>query len=862
MKRIFIALFLLSFTVLAGSEIEPIPYQNFTLDNGLRVVFLEKPDSPVVAIRNYVKVGAIYEDEFLGCGVSHYMEHIVSGGSTSNMTEKESNLIVKECGDNMNAYTTLDHTCYLMKTTREHWAKAAGRIADWVGNCSLDPKEVAREKPVIIQEIKMGDEEPSRVLWNLLQKNAFITSPLRVPTIGYEDNFVSITRDDLVKFYNKNYVANNMVLAIAGNITREELEPVLAETFGKIKRGYDRQWLLTPEMPILSPREEFIKFNVKNTHLKFAFPGVKADSPDLYALDLLARILSAGESSILTKKLKKEKQLVYSISAGNWWLSCANGLFIFNVVCDETNINKVTSALFNELEKLKNNPVDKKHIERARNQILVSHFRSLQSAEGLASSLGSDEISLGNPDFSVNYANKMRVVSTEDIMRVANKYFNTNTVVRVGLIPAKDEESQEKEKASTEKSGKVFNFSVKTLKNGIRVAMQPDKSSQLISFSLHLPGGLVYETPENNGISSFLANMLKRGTKTRSADKIAETIDILGASLNYGASRNAVYGSAECLAKDSDTIVELLADTLINPAFPEDELEKQRRLTLAQIRSQRDQWVREAMLNFSENFFKGHPFAMSTLGTTNVVSNLTPKKLRAFHSQILQPSNIVIAVAGNFDEEKLLKKFERKFGKINAKAELPEKAGKTCPALDNNVHIEDTVRKQATVILGCEAPALFDDDAQTLQVIDGYLGGFGGPLFRALRGDDNLVYATFAFPMLEKEGGALLALAQCFPKNVDTVINKITNMLHNVAVKPVSENELALSKNSVLIPFEMSNETLDRLAVRASYWEYSGKGANYGNNIPSLINKISAGDIQKVAAEYLTNWTCVVTMPE
>ena len=87
-------------------------------------------------------------------------------------------------------------------------------------------------------------------------------------------------------------------------------------------------------------------------------------------------------------------------------------------------------------------------------------------------------------------------------------------------------------------------------------------------------------------------------------------------------------------------------------------------------------------------------------------------------------------------------------------------------------------------------------------------------------------------------------------------------MLHNVAVKPVSENELALSKNSVLIPFEMSNETLDRLAVRASYWEYSGKGANYGNNIPSLINKISAGDIQKVAAEYLTNWTCVVTMPE
>ncbi len=864
MKKSIILTLLLSTTIFAMPNIKPIPYEKFTLDNGLRVVFLEKHDSPVVSIRAYVKVGAIYEEEFLGCGVSHYVEHLVSGGSTTNMSEQESNLIVKECGDNMNAYTTLDHTCYLMKTTREHWPKVADRIADWIGFCSLKSEEVEREKSVIVQEIKMGEEEPGRAMWKLLQKNAFISSPMRVPTIGYEENFLTITRDNLVKFYNKNYVANNIVLAIVGNITREELEPVLTKTFAKIKRGYDRQWLLTPESPIISPREEFIKFNVKNTHLEIAFPGVKVDSHDVYALDLLARVLSAGDSSVLVKKLKKEKQLVYSVSAGNWSPAAANGLFFFSIVCDEENINKITTELFSELEKLKSNKVDEKHIERSKNQILVSHFKSLQSAEGLASSLGSNELLLGDPDFSVTYANKMQEVTAEDIMRVVNKYFNTNNIIRVGLLPKKAEEKIEKaEEKITEKNDKnFFNFSVKTLKNGIRVAMQPNDSLQLISFSIKIPGGIVYETSENNGISLFLSKMLKRGTKNRTADEIAQTIEELGASLNYSADRKSISGSAECLSKDADTIIELLADTVINPAFSKDELEKQQRLSLAAIRSQRDQWTREAFMNFSEEFFKGHPFAMSTLGKTNVISNLNSEKLEKFHSQILQPSDIVIAVAGNFNEKDLMALFDKNFGNINTTAKLPKKASNVSPVLDDKIHEIKAPRKQATVVIGCAAPALFDDNAKTLEVIDGYLSGFGGPLFRALRGDDNLVYATFVFPLLEKEGGSLIALAQCYPKNVDIVINKITNMLNNIAIKPVSEKELASSKNCVLVSFEMNNESLSALASQAANWEFLGKGANYGNSIPNQIKKVDSKNIQEVAKEYLTNWTCVVTMPE
>jgi zinc protease len=172
-------------------------YETFTLDNGLEVVLIEKHDTPMVAVYAYVKTGPIYEDEYLGCGISHYAEHLVSGGTTSNRTEAESNALLKQLGDRVNAYTTLDHTCYHIETDRAHWPQAAALIADWLGQCALDEDEVAREKGVISQEIRMGMDEPGRTLWQLLQSTAYRLSPMRVPIIGYAENFARLTRADL-----------------------------------------------------------------------------------------------------------------------------------------------------------------------------------------------------------------------------------------------------------------------------------------------------------------------------------------------------------------------------------------------------------------------------------------------------------------------------------------------------------------------------------------------------------------------------------------------------------------------------------------------------------------------------------------
>jgi len=842
-------------------SLKPLPCEIFSLDNGMKVVLSEKHDSPAVAVYAYVKTGAIYEGKYLGCGVSHYLEHLVSGGTTKNRTEKESNLLLKETGDRVNAYTTLDHTCYHINTTREHWKTAADLISDWLGNCAFDTNEVKREIGVIVQEFKMGEEEPGRSLWKLFQETYFLKNEARVPVIGYEEDFVGVTRDEIIDYYSRTYVANNMVLVVVGDVYKNELMDVLNSTFEKIKRGRDMQWLLTPEPKMISSRKATRRFNVQKAHVRIGFPSIKLNDPDLYPLDLFASVVASGNSSPLVKKIKDEKQLVYSISAGSWTPNYVPGIFAINFTCDETNINKATSAILAELEFLKNNPFGDNDIERARRQILVSHFSNLQTVDSIAGEIGGNMIALGDPNYGVKYISELQKVTKDDLMGVAKKYFNTNKMIFVALLPEKNDVKE----ISTDKivkSEDTFNFKKHKLKNGITVVTRANNSIPLVAFSLCCQGGLAYETKNNNGISALMAGMLTKGTSSRSADEIAQTVEQLGASLSYGANRDYISGGARCLPDDLPTIVDLLADTLLNPSFPEDELEKKKHLTLSAIDAQKESWFREGFNNFSEVFFKNSPFAMQTIGSTGVVARLTVEDVKKYHAKVLQPSNIVIAVAGDFDENKIINLLNKKIGRFNATAPPMPNPGSITAVTENKIIPMPSPRSQATVVLGLPAPNLLSPERYPFFILKSYISGFGGPLFRALRGENDLVYVTFAFPFLESEAGALIMMAQCYPENTTKVFDQMTNIAATVSIAPLSEESLTLAKNATLIPYQLNRQTIQALVNSAAVWEYRGKGANYGKGFAGKINKITSKDVVEFAKKYFDKWTCVTTTPE
>ncbi|MCK5346890.1 MAG: insulinase family protein, partial [Candidatus Heimdallarchaeota archaeon] len=309
-------------------------------------------------------------------------------------------------------------------------------------------------------------------------------------------------------------------------------------------------------------------------------------------------------------------------------------------------------------------------------------------------------------------------------------------------------------------------------------------------------------------------------------------------------------------------MIGLITDTMLNSSFPAEELEKQRRISIARIVSQNDSWFQEGFINFAKVFFKGHPFAMPTLGSTNIVSKLTVKDLQYFHSKIIQPSNIVISVSGNFDVGNVSELLNKGIGCYAASTTPFSKPVVAKPEVKDKYVSVAAPRKQATVVMGFNAPSALNTNRFPFFVGESYISGSGGPLFRALRGNAALVYVVFAFPFIETEAGALIMMAQCDPKNVDLVREKMLEVANSMVMNPLTTNSVSMSINATLIPYQLNRQTVQSIAGQAAVWEYRGLGANAGKIFIDKISNVTSDQIQQNAAEYFKNWTCVVTKPE
>src|SRR5215813_13375348 len=207
-----------------------------TLDNGLTVLIEENHANPVVAVEVFVRTGSIYEQEYLGSGLSHFFEHIIHGGATSTRSEAESRRLLEAIGNNSNAYTTVDHTAYYINTTTEHWHTALELLADWMFHSSITPEEFEREKGVVQRELEQDLDNPEQMLAETAMETRFQVHPARYPVIGYKELVEKVTRDDLVRYYQRMYTPNNMVVVVVGDVQTPEVLAHMHETFEQGER--------------------------------------------------------------------------------------------------------------------------------------------------------------------------------------------------------------------------------------------------------------------------------------------------------------------------------------------------------------------------------------------------------------------------------------------------------------------------------------------------------------------------------------------------------------------------------------------------------------------------------------------------
>jgi zinc protease len=845
MKKLFLLLLVAGIFVPAKAQ-ETLKK---TLPNGLTILARESHAAPVVAVRVYVRTGSIYEGKNQGSGLSHLFEHTLFEG-TKSRNKQELNDELQAIGGQANAYTSNDVTAYYVTTAKNYFGRASGVLADMIQNATFPEAEVKVQQGVIHNEMNLGEDNPARALSELYNQTAFRVHPQRLPIIGYRGQFDALTRQDILDYYKTHYTPENTIVSVAGDVSAAEIFSQIEKDFGAWQRGAATTPALPSEPMQNAPRRATIQKDVNLTYMQIGWHTVPLQHPDLYALDVLSQILGGAQSSRLPLELQQKQNLVQSIGSYSHTPNYDAGVFGIRAVMQPQNATKVENLIRAEVRKLKANGVTEAELTRAKKQVRASFILGLQDVEDQAEQSAYDELGTGDPNYSKRYVANIQLVTAEQIKAVAHKYLRDDGVTVAIVAPKTEAKTVTTTTAKTETTP----AKIVTLPNGVRLVLRPSKSAPTVSIVAMGMGGVRLEPQNKAGISNFAAQLLTQGTSRRNAEQLAELVDDLGGSMSGFSGYNSWGVESQWLASDWKTGLNLVAESALQPTFPEDEIEKLRVQMLAAIGAQEDDPQNAAGQLLRRLYYGRHPYSRSPLGTADAIKKLTKADIEAFWKETLQPKDTVLAIYGDFDPQQVETAAAFLFGKFEAKASaLKAPADPTVPPSFTSKLVEKEGISQAVMFFGFPSVDIKNEDRYAIDVLDAALSGAnlpGGRLHAKLR-DNELVYVVHAYNSPGIGGGMFVIYAATTKSNRTKAKTIIEEEITKIRTGLISEAELERAKSMSISAHSIDLQTNSSQARDAASNELFGLGYANSANYSEKINAITLQDVRRVAQKYL-----------
>jgi len=861
MKRL-IALAALVCLMLGGAAHAGEPFKQVLPENGLTVILDENHSSPVVNLRFYVKAGSIYEGEYLGAGISHYLEHLMANGPTSNRTAAEYELELENIGGGSNAYTTKDHTCYFIETSSEHFDTALDLLSDRIMNIEFPQEEVDTQHGIIVREINMGYDEPGRRIYNLFGEVMFREHEHKYPVIGYVENFDRLTRDDVVKYHSNFYVPNNMIFVAAGDFDTAEVYEKVREKLGAFERRPVEFPAMHQEPTQMGRRELVEERDLEMAYVRVGFHTVPLTSPDMYPLDILSHIASVGRSSRLHQRLVEDEQLTYNVSTYSHTPSYDAGSFAIVMTLDPANIDAAVDAALEELYTFKDQKVSGNELKKAKKIKTAEFYYEQQELEGRAGSLGTSEPGAGNPEFWGRiYAERIQDTTADEIREVANRYFYDDNISVAILRPPVETEALTSR--SLDEAPEVGSIEKRVLDNGLTVLIKENHTTPVVSVGSYTLAGARLDPERASGLANFTASMMPRGTKKRDGGKISETFDGMGAGYSCSANHTRIQSELTLLSEDLAEGLDVFADILMNPRFDAEEMEKERDLVLAAIAARGDDWNADAMDRMLDGLFEQHPYGRCPMGSEETVSAFGAEDLAAHHQAYVTPNNTVLTVFGDVDTDEALRLVERAFRgwepgeevRVSRVAE-PER---TEPETVTSHHD----RAQTVIFRGYHGMPYSSDDGYAMDVLDAITSGIyypGGWLHTDLRGNQ-LVYVVHAYNFTGYDAGYFGLYAATYDEALEQALEIIDGHMERIATDLVSDEEMEKAKQLCVIMRQTSRQTNSSQATDAAIAELYGLGYDYTEDYARKIKAVTKEQVQAVAQKYLKNPLTILRRP-
>lgn len=813
--------------------------KRLVLDNGMTLLLKEDRSAPLVAIQFWVGAGSIHEDDNLGGGLSHYLEHMVFKGTASRGPGQVSKEIA-DAGGEINAYTSNDRTVFHATMPADRWLVGLDVLTDAVFNPSFPEDEWEREREVVLREVDMGEDDPGRVINRLIWETAYRVHPYRVPVIGWRDILTTMNRNHLVEYHRRHYSPDNLILAVAGDRPLDEMEAAIRERVGTIPRTPRTPVLVPTEPPQLAERVLRKTGAYEVTRIAWVFHTTDLADPDTPALDVLASAASSGRSSPLVRRLREERQIVLDVDAWSYTPKDP-GLFGVTAECEPDQEAEVVAALREEVARWQAEPFDAARLEQARREVLVNAIQNLATMGGQAGFMASGEFYAGNPRHIETYLELVRQVTPEDLARVARKYLRPENGSWAILAP-------EGEPAPAAERGAAGDLHVQlhTFPNGLRLIVREDSRLPMAYVAAVMGGGLLAEAEGRAGVSQLAAELLTRGTSRQTAAELAERLEARAIDLSSFSGRNSYGLSASGLSEDLPQMLEALAECLLDSQFPEDEIEKQRALQLAALRRELERPMTHAQQIVRDAFFAGHPYQTSVQGSPDAVATLDREAIQSHHQRLLGSSNLVLAVFGDVQADAVRALVDRAF------AALPATSAPEWPTLPPPpaapVRAEKRLPfKQTVMVRAWPGIATGDPREDAISVLMDALSGLSSDLFIEVRDKRGLAYYTGATHFSGPVGGLFLIYAGTSEDGRAEVETQIQAQVDRLRTDGPRNDEVARAVEQLLADIARSRQNNGSLAQQCALDELLGLGYRHSLDTDERLKRLDADAIRAAA---------------
>jgi len=825
-----------------------------TLENGLTIIVREDHSAPVVSAQAWCQAGSVHEGKWLGAGLSHILEHMLFKGTLTRgggRIDQE----VQEAGGYMNAYTSFDRTVYYIDVPNTGGRVAIDILCDIMQHATLPPEELAKEMDVIRREMDMGQDDPGRRSSRRLFETAYTSSPYRFTIIGYPDIFNEVKATDLRAYYEEKYAPNNIFFVVVGDIKSEEAVAQIREAFAKAKSRAMPPMVL-PEEPRQTAVREIVEeavVELGHTHISWHIPELR--HPDIPLLDVLAVVLGGGRSSRLYQEVREKAGVAHSVDA--WTYNPGNpGLFGLSLVVDADKFAAARDAALNELERVKRNGVTAAEVSKAVKQFISATLGTRKTMQGQAQDLGGSWLAARNLNFSQRYLAAVKRTTPAALKRVARQYLTTENRTLYALLPA-GSAPKPAVLAAEALDQPIEKFE---LPNGLRLLVKESHRLPFVQIRAVFKGGVLAESPANNGITQLMAKLLLKGTKSRTAAQIAREMESIGGSIDSFGGNNSFGISAEVLREDFAKGLELVTDVILHPTFRTPELEREREVQLAGIKAQRDQLLKSAGLAMRRALYGDAGYGLDALGSQGSLKELNSAWLKGFYEQLAVPNNCVLAIYGDVRGASVRGAIARAFAKWRPGNE----ALTELPAVKPLKHVqrvgETRDKKQAVLLVGFPGVTLSNPDRYALELLQEACSDLGSRLFLRIREKLGLAYYVGAQNFVGLAPGYFAFYVGTAPEKVELVERELLREAELLRNEGLTEAELKRAKAKIIGQKKIGRQDLGGLALTTALDELYGLGYAHSDTDDAHFEAVTLAEVKAAAGKFLKADAMVISV--